>query len=481
LSSGDPLSHNLKHTDFLFQNPGRTYYYVVTAVDSSGNESEHSNEASASPSADNNNAPRIVVTSNSEATIKRGVKANTGFGDWGGALPLRALGGKGPMKWELLARNNQVMPLPEGIRFTEGAADASRFNLASVRLEGGIKEEPKNFFFRVRVTDAEGKSDTRDYVVNPPDDVKSPNDKEKPTPPRDVTVVANVNSTTLSWQPSPSADVVGYRVYRSEAPAAKQEERIYLEGNGPALEKDDYLFIDRVFTKIDPSYTGTRVGFEPGVMGKFSTPWNLSQKMLQEYVLHDKSMTKKVIGGGKMALQVTGVEGQNQVSQNVHIGTKGNFWYTQLEPGKKYHFEAWMRGEGIANGGKVTFDYNNSVPGYMDIKKTFDVTKDWKKFTFDFVGPAYPENANIFGHHLSWTGEKGKQNKLWIDNTRIFRYDTTADLTKIYVPNATLLKELLSSLPAGTKGSWRAWIRCSATRPTRHTTSTGIQALMIRQ
>ena len=454
---GDPLAHNLKHTDFLFQKPGRTYYYVVTAVDSNGDESEYSKEISAKPAPTGSSGPRIVVTSNSEATIRRGINANTGFGDWGGALTLRTLGGKGAIKWELLDRNNQVMQLPEGMRLTNGEANASRFKLATARLEGGLKEVPTNFFFRVRVTDAEGNSDTRDYVVNPPEIVKNASDKEKPAPPRGITVVANTNSATLSWQPSPSPDVVGYRVYRSEAPAAKQVERIYLEGKGPALEKDDYLFIDRVFTKIDPSYTGTRVGFEPGVMGNFSTPWSGSAKLLQQYVLHDKALVKKVANGGKMALQFTGVEGENQVSQNVHVGTKNNFWYTQLEPGKKYRFEAWMRGEGIANGGKVTFDYNNNVPGYKDVKKTFDVTKEWQKFTFDFVGPAYPENANIFGHRLSWAGEGGKKNKLWIDNTRIFRYDTPADRNKTYVPNATLFEELVNSLPEGAKGSWRAY------------------------
>jgi hypothetical protein len=111
---------------------------------------------------------------------------------------------------------------------------------------------------------------------------------------------------------------------------------------------------------------------------------------------------------------------------------------------------------GIADG-KVTFDYNNNVPGYMDIKKTFDVTKDWQKFTFDFVGPGLSRKCQYLRAPLSWTEKKDKTNKLSIDNTRIFRYDTPADLTKTYVPNDTLFKEMMSSLPAGTKGSWRAY------------------------
>ncbi len=237
VKSFDPLRNNLNHTDFLFQQPGRAYFYVVTAIDANGNESEYSNEVAATPGAKGNSGPRIVVASSSEATIRKGVKENEGFGDWGGALSLRALGGKAPMRWELLDRKNQVMPYSEAMKIRSGEADASRFNLANVRLEGGLKEVPNNFFFRVRVTDAEGKSDTRDYVVNPPDDAKDTADKEKPAPPRQVTVVANTNSATLSWQPSTARDVVGYRVYRSEAPKGKQEARVYLEGDGPALEK----------------------------------------------------------------------------------------------------------------------------------------------------------------------------------------------------------------------------------------------------
>jgi hypothetical protein len=372
-----------------------------------------------------------VVTSSSEATIRKGVKANESFGDWGGALTLRALGGKAPLKWELLDRNNQVMALPEGMRLNPGEADASRLKLASVRLEGGLKEVPNNFFFRVRVTDAEGKTDERDYVVNTPDDVKDANDKEKPAPPREVKVVANTNSATLSWQPSPSPDVVGYRVYRSEATKDKQEERVYFEGNGPALEKDDYIFFNRILTEIEPCYTNARVGFEPGLTGFFGTTWSASNGVQQEIAPHDPALTTTFKDGGKSALKLVSGVGEQSIMQNVFTGANGdaNNWYTQLEPGKNYRMEVWMRGENLSNDGKVVFDYNNNVPGYADLSKTFSVTKDWQKFTYDFVGPARPDKAGIFGHRFRWTGvaaaNAGARSTLWLDNARIFRYDST--------------------------------------------------------
>ena len=466
VASLGPLRSNLKHTDFLFQKPNRAYHYVVVAVDANGNESEYSNEASARPRATGNTSPRIVVTNNDEARVREGVKANEGFGSWGGGFTLRALGGKAPLKWELLGRNNKPMSLPEGMKFNvddPANVDSSRFKLSVAKLEGGLKEEPKNFFFRVRVTDAMGKSDTRDYVANPPADVKDDKDKEKPAPPRSVTVVANTNSVTLAWQPSTSPDVVGYRVLRSEVPAAQQEERVHLEGAGVPLEKDDYLFFERVFTKVDPSYTSPRVGFEPGLMGYFWTSWSASGGVIQEQVMHDKSLAKKVVDGGESCLKLTSGEGTHNIIQNVFTGVNGNAndWYTQFEPGKKYRMEVWMRGENLGNDGKVVFDYNNDVPGYKDITKTMNVTKDWQKFTLDFVGPARPDKNGIFGHRFNWTGAKSDtsstRSTLWMDNARIFRYDTPADLNKNFVPNATILKEINSALPKGAKGSWRAY------------------------
>jgi hypothetical protein len=330
-------------------------------------------------------------------------------------------------------------------------------------LEGDLKEEPNNLFFRLRVTDADGKSDTRDYVVNPPEDVKDANDKEKPAPPRAVTVVANTNSATLSWQPSPSADVVGYRVYRSEVTKDKQEERVHLDGTGPALEKDDYIFFDRVLTKLEPGYTSPRVGFEPGLTGFYGTGWSASGGVQQEIAPHDKALLTTFKEGGETALKLVSGEGEQSIMQNVFTGVNGdaNNWYTQLEPGKNYRMEVWMRGENLGNGGKVIFDYNNNVPGYADLTKTFDVTKDWQKFTYDFVGPERPDKAGIFGHRFRWTGVQAAspaaRSTLWLDNARIFRYDSPADLTKAYVPNQTVVSEMIESLPAGAKGSWRAY------------------------
>jgi hypothetical protein len=47
--------------------------------------------------------------------------------------------------------------------------------------------------------------------------------------------------------------------------------------------------------------------------------------LLQEYVPHDQSTDKDVVNGQKW-LAIHGVEGENNVSQNVIVGNYKQFW-----------------------------------------------------------------------------------------------------------------------------------------------------------
>ncbi len=214
---------------------------------------------------------------------------------------------------------------------------------------------------------------------------------------------------------------------------------------------------------MEPGYSNPRVGFEPGLTGFYGTTWSASNGVQQEVAPHDPALTTTFKNGGKTALKLVSNEGAQSISQNVYTGANGNAnnWYTQLEPGKNYRLEAWMRGENLGNGGKVSFGFNNDVPGYAALTKTFDVTKDWQKFTYDFAAPARPDKDGIFAHQFKWTGVKAAsasaRSALWLDNARLFRYDSPEDLTKDFAPNQTILNEMLDSLPTGAKGSWRAY------------------------
>ena len=244
-------------------------------------------------------------------------------------------------------------------------------------------------------------------------------------------------------------------------------ERAYLEGEGPALETDDYLFVAHSFADFDMDLLSPRIR-DLSHDGKHLywhwTPHGDLKGLRFALVPHPSPLPDTMVDPGQTCLRIEAAPGKRSIWQTVFIGSKMRgeaAWYGQLEPGKRYRLEAWMRQEGLGDGGKVTFGYTSSYPG---ITRTFRVTHRWQKFTYDFTGPKRPERGWHFGHSFGFTGP----GTLWLDNTRIFRCDRPDDAGEPYVPYATVLNELLASQPAsGPKGyqrMWfltpRAWRRC---------------------
>jgi hypothetical protein len=161
-----------------------------------------------------------------------------------------------------------------------------------------------------------------------------------------------------------------------------------------------------------------------------------------------------MVDPGAGCMKVQAAEGPQTISQFVFIGTNHggeSLWYGQFEPGKSYRLEVWLRQEGLADGGRVTFSYGK---GYTDIKKDFQVTGQWARYTHEFTGPERPVETWHFGHQFAFTGS----GTLWMDNCRIYRCDSPQDADKPYVPNPTVLAELLAAQPAaGTKAAHRIW------------------------
>jgi hypothetical protein len=257
------------------------------------------------------------------------------------------------------------------------------------------------------------------------------------------------------WKPSPSANVIGYRLKRSTAPAARQETRVYMADGAPALQKFDYVAIEKRFGNFDMKYVNSRVR---GIGNPMNAPgwyWNGDlTKLAFSFVPHPKPVPAEMVDPGETCMQVKAAAGEQAISQTVFIGTKHggeSLWYGLLEPGRKYRLEVWLRQEGLGNDGTVTFSYGK---GYPDIHQAFKVTGEWKKFTHEFSGPPRPEEPWHFGHTFTFTGP----GTLWMENCRIFRYDRPEDAQKPYVPNATVLEELLKSQPAtGPKAAHRIW------------------------
>jgi len=434
---------NLSCTDCSGVLNGRTYWYAVVAVSADGKEeSEISNEASATPQAGADTPPHIVLAKEGDPPpVQRA----------GGpeSVP-RVFGGQPPYRWELVDEQGAPLAGPK--------ADAA----TGVILGAAGAEDLRVF---LKVTDAKGRSDRRAYVLNPKPTVPAAG---KPQPPQGLTAVAGDGCVTLSWKPSPTPGVA-YRIKRSTAPAAKQEMKVHLSEGAPKLEKWDYAVFEKRFGNFDLRYVNSRVrgignpmdapGWywhgdlrRGGLDGRPGQPQGAAPTF--SFAPHPKPIPAEMVDPGETCMQVKAGPGEQTISQIVFIGTKHageSLWYGQLEPGKPYRLEVWLRQEGLGNDGTVAFSYGR---GYPDIRQTFKVTGEWKKYTHEFSGPPRPEQPMHFGHTFAFTGP----GTLWMENCRIFRVDRPEDAEKLYVPNATVLDELLKSQPAaGPKSAHRIW------------------------
>ena len=426
---------NLHVTDTSGLESGRTYWYAVAAVGPDNQESALSNEVRVTVGAKGGEAPppHIVISTGDDKTPPLGGGKRITFAP-------RAFGGKAPLRWEALD------PLPEGL-----ALDPSTGRITGAAAAGAAEQR-----IRLRVTDARGRSDTRAYVFQAGEPKRPAGQKgAKPAPPTDVSAVAGDGYVTLSWKPSPSPGVVAYRLKRSTAPAAKQMQRVYLEAGGPKLHRWDYVVVEKRFGNFDMADVNPRVR---GIGNPMDSPewyWRGDLKNLSfAFEPHPKPVPDEMVDPGETCLRVTASEGEQSIQQIVFIGTgRGgeSIWYGLLEPGKRYRLEVWLRQEGLGDDGEVTFSYGQH---YREIRKTFPVTGQWAKYTYEFMGPERPHETWHFGHTFTFTGP----GTLWMDNARIFRVDDPADADRPYVPNATVLDELLASQPAqGPKGAHRIW------------------------
>jgi len=293
-------------------------------------------------------------------------------------------------------------------------------------------------------------------VVKPGAIPGGPKPAEKPLPPTELKAEAGDGCIKLTWKPSPSANVLGYRLKRSTVPAAEQQQRVYLEPGAPKLMPWDYVVLEKKFDKFDMKYVNSRIRGVGSPMDEPAWYW-LSTKpggVSFSLVPHPQPVPNEMVDPGETCLRVDAREGEQSIKQIVFIGTKhggDSIWYGQLEPGKHYQAEIWMCREGLGNDGAVKFSYS---PGYPNIATDWKVTDKWQKFTYEFDGPERPGDPMHFGQMLSFTGP----GTLWIDNFRIYRCDKPEDADKPYVPNATVLDELIKSQPAtGRKGVHRIW------------------------
>lgn len=433
---------NLSVTDNNYVSNNRTYYYTVTALNSKGQESDFAGETSATPQESAHIGPRLLTLGKDDKTPQ----AKKGQDFW---FTPTVVGAQGKITWTVVDDAGNPASLPAGLALDAG---------------GTVKGKPADDIapdtrVNIRVTDESGQSDTRSWLINPAD---HPPTSPKPLPPSNLTAEGGNGFVTIRWKASPSPDVVGYRLKRSTAPLAKQENRVYLMPDAPKILPYDYITVERKFDNFDLKYLNNRIrlmGNRPGVVNWYWTgDW---RDVTLSLVPHPQPIPADMREPGETCMQIrSDLSKRTSLYQNVFIGTNRageSIWYGQLEPGKKYRFEGWMRQENLAGNGTVIFSFGNpDKPAYPGLKQTFHVTGEWKRFTYDFIGPPRPDLAWHFGHTLTFTGP----GTLWIDNLRVFRTDTDEALEKPYVPNATVFDELVNSAPSsGPKGTQRIWLQ----------------------
>jgi hypothetical protein len=121
-----------------------------------------------------------------------------------------------------------------------------------------------------------------------------------------------------------------------------------------------------------------------------------------------------------------------------------DLWYSQLHPGAHYRVEAWMRQDGLGDNGNVRFAFHSSSNQYASANQLepWKVTGQWKKYTYDFIGPAYPTDAAFFAHTLQFTGP----GTLYLDNWVIYRNDEKHGF-KPFGPQENSIDPILASIP----------------------------------
>ena len=241
------------------------------------------------------------------------------------------------------------------------------------------------------------------------------------------------------------------------------EKRIHLEVAGPELRKWDYAFVSKRWLKYDNIDTHLRVRndnkYYTAGYGSVWRPWGNDTAVSLELVAHQGTLPADFVAAdpGETAQRVViSAAGEHAIGGPAIFyradPTSGEAkWYGQLEPGKRYSYGTWMKGTGLPANHYVKLTFGQM---YTDISRTFQITPEWRWYSFSFVAPERPTTTAWHGSpRLVFSG----QGSYDIDNTILSQIDSPADDTKVFVPSKTMVAELLKSQPvSGEKGSVRS-------------------------
>lgn len=272
----------------------------------------------------------------------------------------------------------------------------------------------------------------------------------------DTTVVAAgaPNFPEGGWlAPSPDKFEDWVKLPKDKVAEYKNQWRVYYESDQP-LQMDDVVMFQKTVYWPEASAFHPRVA-EKGVR---STWTEVIGKV--KYIPLPSDAPPEM-NGGHGAMQLTPEGGVGQVWHKLFCATGRSDakWYSSLEEGLKYRYEAWVKTTG--NTGKITFGFGENMPnslakGYFGtkIEQTFDVTSQWQRVGFEFTAPHTPAEGNIDGAILHFEGD----GPLLVDNVKLQPVYQEGDAEKPFVIDQKLFKEMMRTQPpTGHKGAQRIW------------------------
>lgn len=340
---------------------GQIYYYTVRAVDVGGNESADLQVVSATPQAGLQGGPYFLRT-------MAGPVANgaTSF-----SVDLEVANGTPPYQVQVLNSS-----LPAGFEIVP--VTVNQRAMFRLRLASGVTAGPThtaaNTLVSLRLTDAVARSSDHTLLLNPAATGLDGSDNTAPQPPQNVQAEPMDGAVRLTWNPSPSPDVIGYRVYRSKWAPADQLGRVELDRQ-LNLQPNDLIFATKVFSsnalKGDKSIYHDRVLFEAFTNDPLWPTWRRtggstleprSARNLAfdpdfriEFVPHPGVLPEGFQFPGTQCVKVsspnTGWDFWSvRLFTTNSLPNQTEWFYRALEPGKTYHFRVWVYQVGVPNG-----------------------------------------------------------------------------------------------------------------------------------
>lgn len=248
-----------------------------------------------------------------------------------------------------------------------------------------------------------------------------------PPPPQNVRAAyeSDRGAALVQWNASPSKDLAGYRVYRSDYAPERHcaSYCLKLAGGAPkdpeaAVRKGDWVVVGKTFTSYSRNaYVSNRVwgSHQNKVAMPNGMPIFPDEDPLITWALEPHPINTPVADAGSTCAKFTMKEGAKLLFEEYNHGPTGQTWYRVLRPGQKYVVEFWARQEGMASP-TATFKLNGFYGGKV-APQTFTIGTAWQQFRATFSVDTRYEGAGGIGQtSLSFKGP----GTLWLDSYRIY-------------------------------------------------------------